>query len=220
MFLGFWLLLPARSAFAGPCAVGLCPGAGHATVRPPVDFRTRQQPVGKNHPIRKYWPLLYLFFICSGPAPADLPIRVGDFFLCRPYLRACRPLLAGVVLPSFLAFVLGMVLTNAWCRYACPTGGLLEALNPCLLLKSIKPRRCQSVWRVSGRSVIWSTFAANRSAQAAAIAWIMPPGCHQARPPETIRSCPFPAISPEAPLLQCRCSPSLRSLASACGRRV
>jgi ferredoxin-type protein NapH len=44
------------------------------------------------------------------------------------------------VVLGFLA--LGLVISNAWCRFACPTGGVLEWLKSFSLFKVYKTEKC------------------------------------------------------------------------------
>ena len=109
-------------------------------------FRTRANSLWeKVAPYGKYLAIavcLSLYFYLGQPR-TDIPIRVGEFFpsvgLTFEHADLSWRARTAFVL-SFL--VLGMVLTNAWCRYACPTGGLLEALKSMSLFKVYKTHRC------------------------------------------------------------------------------
>jgi len=151
MYWGFWLLLPLSALAVGRAFCGwACPG-GLA-----VELCGKLAPFG--HKITgafarvarvgaygKYLALalcLYVYFVMGQPR-ADVPIRVGAFFESIGLTFAHASLLwlvrTGVVL-GFLA--LGLLVAGAWCRFACPTGGALEAVKGASLLKVFKTRAC------------------------------------------------------------------------------
>ena len=148
MFWGFWLLLPATVLLFGRAFCGwACPGGLVTQLFGLLsNYRTTAKSLWeKIAPYGKYLAIgvcLYLYFVMDQPR-TNIPIRAGEFFPAVG-LTFEHADLSWIVRTAFaLSFlVLGMVLTNAWCRYACPTGGLLEIFKPLSLFKVYKTRRC------------------------------------------------------------------------------
>jgi polyferredoxin len=148
MFWGFWILLPFSVLLFGRAFCGWgCPGglANQLLGRiAPVKLRARNL-FTRVAPFGKYVGLavaLYLYFSLSQPRAA-VPIRVGEFFKSvaltfehAEYLWLVRTFFV----LGFLA--LGLILANGWCRFACPTGSLLEALKRVSLFRFYKTNRC------------------------------------------------------------------------------
>lgn len=85
---------------------------------------------------------LVLLFLLNNPRWA-IPIRTGDFFnsVYLTFEHANRLWLARS------AFILGglalaVVIPHFWCRYLCPTGGLLELLSRVSFVKYVKTPAC------------------------------------------------------------------------------
>ncbi|MCK9376022.1 MAG: 4Fe-4S binding protein [Syntrophobacterales bacterium] len=148
MFWGFWLLLPLSVVLFGRAFCGwACPGGlvnqllGKIA---PLKLRvrhlfTRVASWGK-------YPVLALaiyVWLLAGQPRSDVPIRVGEFFpsvgLTFEHAGLFWLVRTGIVL-GFL--VLGLIAANAWCRFACPTGGVLELLKPLSFFKIYKNERC------------------------------------------------------------------------------
>ena len=132
----------------------------------------REQPLGKSRPdTGNIWPLVSACtFILSWTSPGPTSRCGRENFSPLWALTFEHADLSWLVRTAFvLSFlVLGMVLTNAWCRYACPTGGLLETSSPCPFLKSIKPDAATCA-AIAGRSAIWKPYRPKRIAPTAAI---------------------------------------------------
>mgnify|MGYP003472020344 CR=1 FL=1 len=148
MFWGFWLLLPISALLFGRafCAWG-CPG-GLANQMlgklAPVQLRTRNF-CSRLAPYGKYLGVavaLYCYYLLGQPR-ADVPIRIGEFFqsvrLTFEHAEGIW-LIRSFFIVGFLA--LGLVVSNAWCRFACPSGGLLELFRRPALFKFYKTSSC------------------------------------------------------------------------------
>ncbi len=87
---------------------------------------------------------LIVFFALNNPRWA-VPIRTGDFFgsvkLTFEHADAWWLWRAAVVLA---AIGLGVVVSHLWCRYLCPTGGLLEIFNRFAPLKYRMTASCDN----------------------------------------------------------------------------
>lgn len=150
MFWGFWLLLPLSAIVFGRAFCGwACPGGlvnQLAGLLAPVKMRIRNTFV-RVAPHLKYLGLavvLYLWFI-YGQSRENVPIRVGEFFsavgLTFEHANTLWLVRTFVVL-AFL--VLGFVLANVWCRFLCPTGGVLEVFRLFSWMKVYKDEKCDN----------------------------------------------------------------------------
>lgn len=148
LFNGVWLLIPASAIFFGRAFCGwACPGGlvnqllGKIA---PVKLKVRNR-LTLFMPWFKYLAAaltLWIWLVWGQPREA-VPIRIGDFFDSVALTFEHANLLW--LVRTF--FVLGMVaagllVAGAWCRFACPTGGILEALKPLSLFKVYKSDRC------------------------------------------------------------------------------
>jgi len=148
MFWGFWLLLPVSVLLFGRAFCGwACPGGlvsqmmGKAA---PLKLRvknlfTRFAPFGQYLGLAAAF---YFYFALSQPR-ADIPIRVGEFFKSIALTFEHAGLLW--LIRSFFVFgflALGLIAANAWCRFACPTGSLLEALKRISFFRFYKTDKC------------------------------------------------------------------------------
>jgi polyferredoxin len=148
MFWGFWLLLPISVLVFGRAFCGwACPG-GLVTqllsLVAPIKMRVRNM-FSRIIPSFKYIGLgiaLYVWLIWGQPREI-VPIRVGEFFssIVLTFEHA-NPiwLFRTFFVLGFVA--LSLLLANAWCRFACPTGGLLEILRPLSQFRVYKNERC------------------------------------------------------------------------------
>jgi len=141
LFWGFWLLLPLSVLFFGRVFCGwACPGGllnQIAGLLAPAKLRMRNI-LTRTAPCFKYLGLalaLYVWLAWGQPREA-VPIRVGGFFSSVALTFEHANLLWLVRTFFVLGFLAaGLLLANAWCRFACPPGGLLEALKPLALFK-------------------------------------------------------------------------------------
>ncbi len=87
---------------------------------------------------------LYYLVVLSNPRWA-IPVRTGDFynsigltFEHANFYWITRTLVVfGIIL-------LSLVISNAWCRYFCPTGGILDIFNQFAIFKYRKTEKCNN----------------------------------------------------------------------------
>lgn len=135
MFWGFWLLLPVSAILFGRAFCGwACPGGfvsqllGKAA---PFKLRVRNI-LMRWAPAGLYLGLaatLAAWFV-YGQFRANVPIRVGGFFesvgLTFEHSGALWLVRTFIVIGLLAA---GFIAANAWCRFACPTGSLLDLIR-------------------------------------------------------------------------------------------
>lgn len=148
MFWGFWLLLPVSVLLFGRAFCGwACPGGLVSQLFGALaPFKLRIKNVFTRFlPLAPYLGVavaLYLYFVLGQPR-ADIPIRVGEFFNSVKLTFEHAGLLWIVRTFFVLAFLaLGLLVANGWCRFACPTGGLLEMVKGTALLRFYKTAEC------------------------------------------------------------------------------
>lgn len=148
LFWGFWLLLPLSVILFGRAFCGwACPGGivsqflGKAELQ---KLRIRNA-ITRIIPYLKYFALalaLYIWLLWGQPREA-VPIRVGDFFSSVALTFEHANLIWLVRTFIVLGFLgLGLFTASAWCRFACPTGGILEGLKSFSLFKIYKNGSC------------------------------------------------------------------------------
>lgn len=148
LFWGFWLLLPLSVILFGRVFCGwLCPGGLVNQMIGKVSLcrgRTMQRffRLAVWGPVAGLATALILWLVVGNPRWM-VPIRIGEFWKAvglsfehaTPYwlVRTCvvLGLLAG-----------GFFLANLWCRFACPTGGLLELFKRFSLFGVFKTKAC------------------------------------------------------------------------------
>jgi len=148
IFWGFWLLLPVSVILFGRAFCGwACPGGLLNQVFgmvAPVKLRLN------NLVARFALPGQYLGLAASlvawfylEQARANVPIRVGGFFESVSLTFEHAGTLWLVRTFFVIGFlVLGLLIANAWCRFACPTGSLLETLKRLALFNFYKTSDC------------------------------------------------------------------------------
>jgi polyferredoxin len=82
-------------------------------------------------------------WLAYGQPRKAVPIRMGDFFasFAFTFINA-TPLWLFRSVFGLGVIVLGLFLANAWCRFACPTGGVLEILKSFSIFKVYKNDKC------------------------------------------------------------------------------
>jgi ferredoxin-type protein NapH len=147
-FWGFWLLLPLSVLLFGRAFCGwACPGGfvnqllGLAA---PFKLRVRNTVICIM-PYFKYLGMalaLYVWLFWGQPREA-VPIRIGNFFSSVALTFQHANLIWLVRTCLVLGLLLsGLFFANAWCRFVCPTGGLLETLKGFSLFKVYKTKMC------------------------------------------------------------------------------
>lgn len=148
MFWGYWLLLPVSALLFGRAFCGWgCPGGllsemiGRVA---PFKLRVRNT-FSRFAPSGKYLGLavaLSCYYILAQPR-ADVPIRIGEFFQ-SVILTFEHANLEWLVRTFFVlgVFGAGLVVANAWCRFACPAGGVLEVARHLALFRFYKTGKC------------------------------------------------------------------------------
>lgn len=147
-FWGFWLLLPLSVLLFGRSFCGwACPGG---TVNrlfskvAPIRLKTTSF-VKAAAPYGKYIAILIALYgwqVLSQPRIA-IPIRVGDFFASTALTFEHADNLWMIRTVFVLVFIaLGLLVAGAWCRFACPTGGLLEIFKRFSLFRIYKTDAC------------------------------------------------------------------------------
>ncbi len=150
MFWGFWLMLPISAILFGRVFCGwVCPGGlvnqlfgMLAPIK--LRFKILVTPIA---PYFKHLALalaLYVYFIMGQPRSA-VPIGIGNFFESvsltftnADYLWLVRTFIVLGIM------ALGLILANAWCRYACPAGGLLEMFKSISVFKVYRTDACNA----------------------------------------------------------------------------
>ena len=148
LFWGFWLLLPVSVILFGRAFCGwACPGGlvnQLFGMLAPLKWRIRNA-VTRTMPYCKYIGLalvLYVWLLWGQPREA-VPIRVGDFFPSVALTFEHANMIWLVRTCFVLGFLAaGLLIANAWCRFVCPTGGLLESFKSISLFKVYKTEAC------------------------------------------------------------------------------
>lgn len=87
---------------------------------------------------------LVAWLIFDNPRWA-IPIRTGGFFgSVGLTFEHARGLWIGRTVVVLVAIGLGVAISHAWCRYLCPTGGVLEGMNRLALFRYYKDGRCDN----------------------------------------------------------------------------
>lgn len=148
LFWGFWLLLPLSALLFGRAFCGwMCPGGLVNQVfgkLAPLKLRVRNT-LTRLLSMGPYAGLIVTVaaFFCLGQPRANIPIRLGSFFE-SVYLTFEHSGMLWLV-RSFIVLgilLLGVLVANAWCRFACPTGGLLESVKRMALFRFFKTDEC------------------------------------------------------------------------------
>jgi polyferredoxin len=148
MFWGFWLLLPVSVILFGRAFCGwVCPGGlinQLFGIVSPLKLRIKNT-LTKIAPWFKYIVLLlalYAYFVMAQPRE-NVPIRIGEFIksISLTFEHANTIwLVRTFIVIGFL--LLGLVIGNLWCRFVCPTGGILDALKGIALYMVYKTDAC------------------------------------------------------------------------------
>ncbi len=148
MFWTFWVFLPASVLVFGRAFCGwLCPGGFVNQLIGKVSFAKLRVRNGFTRiapwaalPVLLF--ALYLWLGLHNPRWM-VPIRTGEFFAsvklsfvhATPYWLLRTFVVLGIV-------VLGFAVSNLWCRFACPTGGILDLVKKISLFRVYKTKAC------------------------------------------------------------------------------
>jgi len=150
LFWGFWLAIPFLVFLFGRVFCGwICPGGLVNQIIGKI-FALKMRIKNTFNTIAhwgKYFGLalaFYLWLVIDNPRWI-VPIRVGEFWnsikLSFEHANTYWLIRMFFVLAFLLA---GFGLANAWCRYACPTGGMLELLKRFSIFKIKKTEACKN----------------------------------------------------------------------------
>ena len=148
MFWGYWLLLPVSALLFGRAFCGWgCPGGLlNQMIGRMAPFKLRvRNTFTRFAPFGKYLGLavaLSCYYILAQPR-VDVPIRIGEFFqsVALTFEHANMEwLVRTFFVLGFLG--LGLIVASAWCRFACPGGGLLELVRHLALFRFYKTSKC------------------------------------------------------------------------------
>ncbi len=86
--------------------------------------------------------VLYLWLVTDNPRWA-IPIRIGEFFQSVELtFQHAGPYWLIRTLAVLIFLTIGLVLSSAWCRYACPTGGVLELFRAFSFFRVYRTAQC------------------------------------------------------------------------------
>lgn len=145
-----WILIGVSALFFGRAFCGwVCPGGLLAEI---LAMGTRLQVTlhgmwTKILSTGKYVMLalsLYFFFLLQNPRWA-IPIRTGEFFnsVWLTFEHANMLWIYKTAGLLVLFFIGGIIIPRIWCRFLCPTGGLLDIINRVALIKIVRDAGCR-----------------------------------------------------------------------------
>lgn len=148
MFWGFWLAMPLLLILFGRAFCGWACPAGLVNQ---LLGKLAPAKLSRNKALRRLAPWTLFIALAAalvvwlglGQPREVVPIRVGDFWQSVSLTFAhAFPfwLVRTIVVLGLMAF--SLVVANFWCRYACPTGGALEALKRFSIYKVYKTEAC------------------------------------------------------------------------------
>lgn len=148
LWLAFWIVLPVSAIIFGRFFCGwACPGGFVSELLGKLSLARGKMKGALEKVLSsgKYLVIagsLVVFLLTNNPRWA-MPIRIGDFFnsVKLTFEHADNLWIARTL---FVLIGLGLVLLipGFWCRYLCPTGGILEAFRRFSLFKYFKNRDC------------------------------------------------------------------------------
>lgn len=150
LFWGFWLLLPLSAILFGRAFCGwACPGGlvnqliGKVSITK-MRIRNRFTKIALLGLLTGLVIALILWLGLHNPR-SMVPIRVGEFWnSVRLSFQHAFPfwLVRTFVVLGLVAA--GFVVANLWCRFACPTGGLLELIKRISIFRIFKTSACNN----------------------------------------------------------------------------
>lgn len=147
-FWGFWLFLPLSVILFGRAFCGwLCPGGFVNQMIGRISFskmRVRNRFL-KFAPMGMIISIMVVLILCLGinNPRSMVPIRIGEFWnsirLSFEHASLFWLIRTYVVLGLVAA---GLFIANLWCRFICPTGGLLELFKGMAFFRVFKTSAC------------------------------------------------------------------------------
>jgi polyferredoxin len=147
-FWSFWLFLPASVLLGGRAFCGwLCPGGFINQMIGRISFfklrvRNRLLNVAMVGMAVSLITVLILWLGINNPRSLP-PIRIGDFW--SSVLFSFQHASLGWLLRTYIVLGLvaaGLFVANLWCRFVCPTGGLLELFKGLAVFRVFKSSAC------------------------------------------------------------------------------
>ena len=148
LFWGFWAGWLILALFLGRAFCGwLCPGGFiNRLLGSFVRLRLKREGLVQRFlPWGKYLGLALALWVIFGmdQPRVNIPIRVGEFFpAIAQTWNFAQPIWIVRTVFILAALALGLVLPAAWCRFACPTGGALEAVRRFSLFRVFRTGAC------------------------------------------------------------------------------
>ena len=148
LFWGAWVAIPLSAILFGRVFCGwICPGGLLNQLMGKVALLRHRMHDSLHHIVScfKYVGLagvLYLFLV-RGLQREIIPIRIGDFFnsvwLTFAHANGYWLVRTGLIL---VILSCGLLIANFWCRFVCPTGGLLGLFRHVSILRVFKTSQC------------------------------------------------------------------------------
>ena len=150
LWLSFWIILPVSAIIFGRAFCGwACPGGLISELLGKISLLRGKVKGALGNVLSsvKYIVLvgsLMVFFVMENPRWA-IPIRTGDFFnsvkLTFEHADNIWILRTLFILGGLC---LAVLIPSLWCRYLCPTGGVLEVLKRFSIFKYFKTKKCNN----------------------------------------------------------------------------
>lgn len=149
-FWGFWMLLPVSALLFGRAFCGwLCPGGFVNQMLGKISLcklriRSKYIRFAQVGMVLMLGACLYIYFGLDNPRMM-VPIRVGDFWNSI-YLSFQHAFPAWLIRSAIVIGIIaaGIFVANAWCRFFCPMGGVLEVVKHISLFRVFKTDACDN----------------------------------------------------------------------------
>ncbi len=148
LWLGFWIVLPMSAIIFGRAFCGwACPGGLIVELLGKLSLARGKMKGALEKVLSsgKYLVIagsLVVFLLTNNPRWAT-PIRIGDFFnSVKLTFEHADNLWVARTLFVLIGLGLVILIPGFWCRYLCPTGGILEVLRRFSLFKYFKTKVC------------------------------------------------------------------------------
>jgi polyferredoxin len=148
LWLAFWIVLPVSAIIFGRFFCGwACPGGFVSELLGKLSLARGKMKGALEKVVSsgKYLVIagsLVVFLLTHNPRWAT-PIRIGDFFnSVKLTFEHADNLWIARTLFVLIGLGLAILIPGFWCRYLCPTGGILEAFRRFSLFKYFKTKVC------------------------------------------------------------------------------